>query len=77
MNIYGVIALTLVLFIFAVSFGLEPAIQKIFFGLADVFTFKEKGSKPHLFDLAVFLALAIVVVSLAKVIFSRRDSDDR
>jgi len=75
MSIYCVIALALVAIIFTAVFGLEPAVQKIANGIADALSFADKGSKPHLFDLAVLLALLIALVGIVKVLVTRRGND--
>ena len=75
MNAYAAIAFLVTIIASALFFELGPAIQQFAGRIADVPQFTDKGSKPHLFDLAVRLAYLITIVGIAKILLTRKKDD--
>lgn len=76
MNMYGIIALILLIIILGHFFSLGPAIEQFANRIADIPLFDNKGSNPALFDLAVRLAYLIAIVGVIKLILTGRKDDN-
>lgn len=77
MNVYGLIAFFLLTLI-AISFlDLKPHIQQLAQRIVDIPALTQKGSSPHLFDLAVRLVYLIVIVAIVKILLSRKSGNDQ
>jgi len=76
MNMYGIIALMILIIVLGHFFQLQPAIQQFVQRLADIPPFTNRGSNPAIFDLAVRLAYLIAIVGIITVLVRGRKKDE-
>jgi len=68
MNLYGIVAIMLLTIILGNFFQIQEPVKEMFEGVAEIFQFNNKGSRPELYDLAVFMCFLITAVGIIKVL---------
>jgi Na+/H+ antiporter NhaC len=76
MNIYGLIALLILIIILSNIFGLGPAIQQLAGRLADIPSFEGRTQNPELYTLAIRMIYLISIVTILRMLFSRSGDDE-
>ena len=71
MNIYGMVALLILILAVGEFFHLGPAIEQFANKIADIPSFEDKGSNPALYDLAVRMIYLISILGVFRIIFNR------
>jgi len=76
MNLYGITALFLMTLLLINFLGIQPHINAIFEGLADIFQFKHRGDSKMAFDIGIFLGLLIFITGIVRIIFKGKSGAD-
>lgn len=76
MNLYGVIALLMLLMVIGFAFDLAPAITRFVDRLLDIPKFTHTSRNPALYELAIRMIYLITLVAIVKLVLNRKRDDD-